>query len=231
MTIATEVLARATPARTMGSSWRMRRLVLAGRIVFDPVAQARPAMTRRETELFCELVKASTSMLEFGAGGSTARALKLGIERLVSVESDQAWIDRILLHPAAFRAQRDGRLKLVHADIGEISQLGAPANEGAREAWPDYARMPWPCIDADRLDFVFIDGRFRVACILESILRAGPNARLAVHDFWNRPHYHRVLPFLDTIDRVETLGVFQIKGGVDRKRATALLADASYDPR
>jgi len=55
-------------------------------------------------------------------------------------------------------------------------------------------------------------------------MRVERNTLIAVHDFWNRPAYHAVLPFLNEIDRCETLGVFRTKPDMDREAANALLA-------
>ena len=41
-----------------------------------------------------------------------------------------------------------------------------------------------------------IDGRFRVACFLNSLLNADPNTIILFDDYINRPHYHIVEEFL-----------------------------------
>lgn len=214
----------------LGSSWRYRRLVLGGHVVHDPIALARPAMRPREIAMLTGLLGAARRVVEFGAGGSTALALKMGVERLVSVESDAAWIGRLLADDAAARAARDGRLSLLHADIGAVGFMGRPAGDSPRETWPEYARLPWMHTGETPPDLVFVDGRFRVACILETALRVERKTIIAVHDFWNRPAYHGVLPFLDEIDRCETLGVFRLKPDMDREAARSLLALAAYWP-
>jgi hypothetical protein len=219
----------ATPP-IMGSSFRHRRLVIAGHVVHDPIALARPAMRPAEIAHLTGLLARTRRMLEFGAGGSTTLALKMGVSHLVSVESDSSWIDRIHADDAAARARMDGRLSILHADIGAVGFMGAPTGDGIRDRWPDYARLPWSQADARQLDLVLIDGRFRVACILETALRVERQTLITVHDFWNRPAYHAVLPFLDEIDRCQTLGVFRAKPDLDRDAANALLTLAAYWP-
>jgi len=215
----------------MGSSFRHRRLVIAGHVVFDPIALARPAMRPAEIATLTALMRRSSNMLEFGAGGSTTLAVKLGISHLVSVESDAAWIERLQSDNAAARAEEQGRLQLLRADIGPIGFLGGPGKGSEPSLWPEYARTPWGHVDARQLDLVLVDGRFRVACILETVLRVEHRTLIAVHDFWNRPAYHVALPFLDEIGRCQTLGLFRAKVGVDRTAATALLEKACYWPR
>jgi hypothetical protein len=81
-----------------------------------------------------------------------------------------------------------------------------------------------------RLDLVLIDGRFRVACALEAVLRCSPDTTLVIHDFWNRPVYHGLLPYLDELERCATIGVFRIRRGFDRAAAATLLEAAAYWP-
>lgn len=231
MTLLTDVLARDREApRILGSSLRHRRLVVAGYVAFDPIALARPSMRPMEIALLTSLLKRADHVLEFGAGGSTTLALKLGVKHLDSVESDAAWIARIQADEAAARALDDHRLRLHHADIGAIGMFGGPGKESLQSQWPNYFRKPWRHIEPSMLDIVLIDGRFRVACIMESILRIERRALIAIHDFWNRPAYHQVLPFLDEIDRCETLGVFRIRPDVDRSSAERLLDQADAWP-
>ena len=230
MTIYTDIdgAARVAPA-PLGSSLRYRRLVIAGYVAFDPVALARPSMRPKEIAVLTALLRRARNVLEFRAGGITTLAIKMGVSRLTSVESDADWIARIHADDAAARALEDGRLNLLHADIGPIGRFGGPAaNAEVRECWPRYSRAPWDHVDAHGLDLVVIDGRFRVACIMETALQVGRDAIIAVHDFWNRPHYHGVLPFLDEIDRMETLAVFRVKPEIDRIAAEALRETARY---
>jgi hypothetical protein len=139
--------ARPSERRIRGTSFRHRRLVLANYVVFDPVELARPAMRPAETALLASLLKRAHHSLEFGAGGSTTLALKLGVGRIVSVESDASWIERIHGDNAASRAIEDGRLMLLHADIGPTGRLGGPGKDAPRQRWPAYSQIPWSHVD------------------------------------------------------------------------------------
>lgn len=218
---------RALPAFSL----RLRRFAPGGFVLFDPVAQARPAMSAAETALLAQVLVGAHRYLEFGAGGSTLFALRAGVGSLVSVESDVAWIARLHAEPLAAEAILEKRLQLLHADIGATGDLGRPASDADRARWPAYAAAPWTHVLAERLDAVLIDGRFRVACILETAMRCAPATQILVHDFWNRPEYHAVLDFLDTVARRDTLGVFTVKPAFDREAAAALLAAHAFEPR
>lgn len=231
MTAYAELERARTPGRRVrGSSIRHRRLVVANHVIFDPVELARPSMRPNEIALLSAHLKRAHRVLEFGAGGSTTLALKLGVAQIVSVESDASWIERIHADGAASRAIEDGRLTLLHADIGPIGRMGGPSKDGPRQKWPDYARTPWPYVDAERLDLVLIDGRFRVACALETALRTPRETHILIHDFWNRPAYHGVLPFFEEVECCDTMGVFRTRRDLDREAAAALMEEAAYWP-
>lgn len=143
-------------------------------------------------------------------------------------------IARTKADDAAARAQAIGRLTLLHADIGPIGALGGPASETTKcrqESWANYSSAPWSHVDLNRLDLVLIDGRFRVACILETLLRVDRRPLIAVHDFWYRAEYHVVLAFLDEVEACQTLGVFRAKAALDRSAMRELLARAVLWPK
>ena len=66
-------------------------------------------------------------------------------------------------------------------------------------------------------DAVLIDGRFRVACLLQAIIHCKPDCILLFHDFFDRSHYHVVLKHVDLLTRVDTLAVMRAKLQVDGK--------------
>ena len=71
-------------------------------------------------------------------------------------------------------------------------------------------------------DAVLIDGRFRVACLLQAIIHCKPDCILLFHDFPDRPYYQVVLKHVDVLARVDTLAVMRTKAQVD---GTAVLHD------
>jgi len=167
-----------------------------------------PAMTPEEIRCYWSCLERAERVVEYGAGGSTLMATRAGVH-VYTVESDGAWIARLRRHEIVVKAEQSGRLTLTHVDIGPVKSLGWPADESRRENWPLYAAAPW---DAKQTpDLVLIDGRFRVACILQTVLHAPRDCLVFAHDFWNRPRYHVVLPFLQWQQRVGSVGVFRIR--------------------
>ena len=61
-----------------------------------------------------------------------------------------------------------------------------------RESWRAYHEGVWAEPEASRADLYLVDGRFRVACFMQTLLHASPDALVAIHDFAKRPQYHVV---------------------------------------
>lgn len=78
-----------------------------------------------------------------------------------------------------------------------------------------------------KIDTLFIDGCFRVACILN----LGKNTVIIIHDFWNREDYHVVLKFLDKIDYLDSIGIFKQKNNIDKNLVMDIYNLYNYDYR
>ncbi len=50
-----------------------------------------------------------------------------------------------------------------------------------------------------------------------------------MYDFNNRPHYHKVVEFLDFVDTCDTLAEFKIKENIDPQRLLAMYDKSRYD--
>jgi len=176
----------------------------------DPVID--PVMTGRERQLFYSLLQNATYYQEFGAGGSTVTALRHpNILRVHSIESSQDWIRELERRSDVREGQKGGRLKLVHGNVGRTTEWGRPMTIRHRKEWPDYSGKH---AQSDvQFDFVFVDGRFRVACLLKALARIPPqnrsNVALAMHDYTKRPQYHAVEQFVDLQKRAGRLAVFR----------------------
>jgi hypothetical protein len=181
-----------------------------------------------ELRVFTRYCAASREIVEFGLGGSTIFAVSNTQARIRSVESDPAWIAKLREDPVIFAAERNERLMLIHVDIGPTKRWGRPADKSRRLSWPLYPAAPWPLGRSP--DFVLVDGRFRLACILTAVLRTRPGTIIMVHDFWNRPTYHAALPFLNWIESAQTLAVFKRPLFVNRRAAHRLLQRVQYVP-
>ena len=143
----------------------------------------------------------SRSYLEFGSGGSTVLAAKT-TPVIVSVESDKSFlqavqdkIKQMQLHPQL--------AEFIHANIGMTTRWGNPLVKRPTservEQWGRYPTAPWAVLQREQIvpDTVLIDGRFRVACALESLAHLPPKSqsRILVDDYTSRPEYAPITEF------------------------------------
>ena len=127
--------------------------------------------------------------LEYGAGGSTIFALKSEVAQVVSVESNKRFL-------AAVKRKAVEVNKLFtpfYVDIGPIKEWGVPINPNFDESWMRYPQVPWRYFQSNGIlpDVILIDGRFRVACVLESLINLGDHECVfMIDDYFDRPGYH-----------------------------------------
>lgn len=173
-----------------------------------------PFMTKNEQAFFKEALDNTNRYFEFGSGGSTVWAVKQNLT-VQGVESDARWV-------SSLKAKLGERCQVKTVDIGPTREWGLPATMEHKDKFPDYSRA---IHDHDTaFDLILVDGRFRVACTIASIQHIYKhhknidNAHIFIHDFWNRPHYHCVLQFLEPVKTVESAGLFRVKSGLNAKK-------------
>lgn len=170
-------------------------------------------MTTSESNLFLDYCNKSSNLLEFGCGGSTNYALDTQIKNIFSVESDILWINKLKKYKKIKKAIKASRLNLFHADIGEVGFCGVPCNL-SQEDFSAYHTQPFLKLGKDKcrdIDIVLIDGRFRVACAMQTILYCNPNVVIAMHDYSMRPEYYCIEKFLDKVDSIDSFAIFKIR--------------------
>ena len=155
--------------------------------------------------LECQLRKTSL-YLEFGSGGSTVLANSLGVAS-ISVESDRFYAKAVrsgLQHPETARIQVP--------EMGITAEWGMPLffrrKKGGRYVAAGFELL------GDRFpDFISVDGRYRVACVLESARRAhlaGATPLLMLDDYDGRSFYHFVEDHLGAPERVGRAALFKV---------------------
>lgn len=178
-------------------------------------------MSTKEKRLFDQTLKNSEAYLEFGSGGSTIRALIKAQGIVISTESSQEWMQVMRSYYSIRQKEKSGRLIFFHADIGKTGAHGKPINDKNREKYPDYSAGIFKTLHPEQIsqiDTILVDGRFRVACVLKTIMECHSNKRLIilVHDF-HREKYHVILKYLNVKERADSLCSFEIKKSIDLK--------------
>ena len=122
-------------------------------------------------------------------------ATGLSVGTLITVESDKDWL-QLVRNRLKLPADTDRRF-LLHADIGPTKSLGYPASAATWPKFHTYPMVPWDLARARDLapDLVLVDGRFRAACFLATLLFARPGTAVLFDDYADRPFYHTVEAF------------------------------------
>jgi hypothetical protein len=178
-----------------------------------PDAPAPPAPSfaltfpRREAGLVRRMYAAATNILEYGSGGSTLLGARLG-KRIVSVESDRAWADRLQAELATFPAAL-----VHHVYIGPTEKWGMPSRPRYHGRFHRYALSVWDLPDLGEPDLVLIDGRFRAACLAATMLRTRRPTTVLFDDYEDRPHYHGVEKLARKEESVGRMARFTVTPG------------------
>ncbi len=192
----------------------------------DPPALARWRQAIAGTEVY----------LEYGSGGSTVEAVS-SAAHVVAVDTDRAFLSATGDVPS--RRRGAGRLHMVHVDIGVTGKWGRPIlldpSKPRLARWRRYPSAPWDLLSTLGLTpgFILVDGRFRVASVLESFLRLPDQADclLMLDDFHKRPrHYEPVLKFASDVETVGRALTFRRAARFDRAECARLLKIYQADP-
>lgn len=205
---------------------RLARLSSLGKFLFKQRFQGfdvddEPMLDLEANAWFVARLEEAQSYLEFGAGGTTRLAARLGIPT-ISVESDTYFA----------RAVREGfaqghKVQLVDAGIGLTTQWGIPVpgtpSPHRVRRWRNYIDRPFDLLAQSQLQFpdlILVDGRFRRACAVRCALEANRSENtvdLLFDDYFGdgRSHYHRVEDQLGVPDRIGRAALFRIEPTID----------------
>ena len=202
------------------SAWILQGRLFVGKENF-PIS-----LSDCEREFLINVSKNCSSYLEFGSGGSTYLMLKYtNIPKITSVESSVEWLNH-LRHFSIISDNENARLKLVYIDIGKTGQWGWPLEYQKKQQFVNYSMFPF--INDKKYDFIFIDGRFRVACALQVILNCDMDTKILIHDFNMREKYHVILEFTDVIDTADSMILLKIKKQIDKVKVAKMYEEYKY---
>jgi hypothetical protein len=157
--------------------------------------QLKNMMQPAEIQLISQLINqtGASSYFEWGTGGSTdsfPRALPRG-GRAVAVENFPAWCSRVRAAPFASCAIAAGALeyRCLAPENETVGGAGYPAawlrnhsDAASTRAFGSYIDAIGKDAPPGGWDAVLVDGRFRVACLLEALKFTTPNATIFLHD-------------------------------------------------
>lgn len=171
---------------------------------------------REAAAYFVERIKSSRVYLEYGSGGSTIQAAG-HVQRLYTVDSDSWFLNAVRRKLAEKPRQAD--CHLLHADIGRAPRWALPPEpRSVPDSWRAYAWGPWQRLWRDRAmpDIILVDGRFRLACALASLihLREHSGTQVLVDDYTGRPHYHALEKWATLLALHGSMAVFTLNPAI-----------------
>ncbi|QHD69749.1 hypothetical protein GS397_23760 [Sphingobium yanoikuyae] len=146
--------------------------------------------------------------LEYGCGGSTYVAAKSGVKTICAVDTSLEWIEDVERRTRGFPP----RITLRHCDVGPVASWGHPVDAREIHQFHRYAILPWDAAraTASQPDLVFVDGRFRVASFLYSLMSARAGTIILFDDYMDRAQYHEVEKFCKRVDNHGRMAVFLV---------------------
>jgi len=213
---------------------RTAKIVLANRVRHVDVPHE-PDFDEAALSYFVAQLERARNYLEYGSGGASVLANRL-VNTLVSVDCDANRISDVRRKLA--EQGRRAMARFIHVNIGLTVDTGMPVftkpTRRRVRRWEDYPTAPWRYFRSigQQPDLILVDGRFRVACVLESLLSLSPlsEAQILVDDYEDRPHYQVVERFAD-FELVGRMAVLRPRRLLDRIQVRRLVRQYCADPR
>ncbi len=157
-----------------------------------------------ELALFASRIAGARRYFEWGAGSSTVLAAAAGVESLTTVDTVPGALECVLAHGAVKKVRE---LAPVLVDINsDPDNWGHPRDASRAAHFPSVSDMVRSVVvDAVALDVVYVDGRFRGACLLKAASVVSDNCTILVHD-WERAEYQRAAAEGGALVLVEVAG-------------------------
>jgi len=200
------------------------------RVLEEDIVDVPAALDDEGRRIVAEYYDRARTAVEFGIGGSTRIAAKTGIGHLFSVETDPGWIEHIQSDPNVEALKAGGRVSFIHADVGAVKEWGYPV-QMSEEASDAYLKGPWSRIPVESVDFVLVDGRFRVATTVNASLRTDDHVIYAVDDYGDRTHYEELEDLFDVVRRSGRMILLRKGRRWSLPAADAMLSKYRMDPR
>jgi len=153
-----------------------------------------------DLKMFYKYLNNATCYFEYGSGGSTYQAsIRKNIKNIFSVESDFEWHTKL----KDILKDKNNIFFIYNEMDTRGNNWGHPGENSTLTQKINYSNHI-TLLDEKikkKIDFVMIDGRFRVACCLKCFSIINNDCLIAFDDFLKRQEYHIVLDFYDIIEK------------------------------
>ncbi len=173
-----------------------------------------------DDNLFKKYLLKCNFYFEYGVGASTNWVLENTQSNIICVDTDKKWIDTIKV------ANKSSRIKINWINLGDLENWGRPKSYYYRDRFIDYISNVWNF--KQKADVVLIDGRFRVACFLYSLINAKTNSIIIFDDYNNRPHYHIIEEIIPIYEICGRQALFKVPKNINFNLANNMLKKFIY---
>ena len=157
-----------------------------------------PRMSENDKKIFYKYLNNANYYFEYGSGGSTYQAsIRNNIKKIYSVESDLMW------HNSLKQKIQTDNISYIYNDMNtNPNSWGHPGKDATDNQKINYSEQIKHLHPDEQkaIDFILIDGRFRVACCLKCYNVINNNCIIAFDDFIGRKCYHIVLDYFEIIE-------------------------------
>jgi hypothetical protein len=166
-----------------------------------------PAMDTNGSIFFKKQISESRCFLEYGCGGSTYYAARIArVPNIFSVDTSKIWVDKV----KSSLSNSESYLDLYYCNVGEIGEWGTPINGDRHRNFWKYTVHPWAAARKQGLvpDLILVDGRFRIASFLYSLIAASEGTLIMFDDYNDRKKYSVVEEFCEIKEVHGRMAVF-----------------------
>jgi len=159
----------------------------------------KPHLKEEDLKMFYNFLDKSNGYFEYGSGGSTYQvSIRNNIKKIYSVESDIEWQNKLKQN-----IKNTNITYIFNEMCTQPNTWGNPGKNATDIQKKNYSNhiRKLSKEEQDAIDFVFIDGRFRVACCLKCYDIIKDDCLIAFDDFLNRSQYHIVLDYFDIVKK------------------------------
>lgn len=186
---------------------------------FNFLSKEKNQLFNGDGELFKELILKADCYGEYGVGQSTMYVNDNSECKIIAVETSKDWFDNI----SSKINKNKSIIELI--DLGETNEWGRPRSYKKRDNIKLYISSIWK--HDLKPNLILIDGRFRVACFLFSIINAKEGSIIIFDDYVPREHYHIVEEVIKPNMLSGRQAIF-IKKDLDLDLANTLLEKFTY---
>ncbi len=174
-------------------------------------------------EHLAQIYAQSDVILEYGSGGSTVLASEMPNKRIFTVENDVKWAEKMRRY---IEQEPHASPAVIHTvDIGATGPWARPVDDTNWRVFHTYPLSVWDREDFIEPDVVLIDGRFRVACFVATLMRIKKPTTVLFDDYGDRDYYHQIERLAKPKKLIGRMAHFElVPGEIPRDELTWMLA-------